>query len=449
MLTRAASSNSGPDAPFRSFAEFAALCACESSGYTPHHFGKNLNVKDDGKLYIKDVLVEDAEYKSMSTRKSALRACMSKAVFHVEKYTSSCDTYSPGDITRRIWKLFTTYRDEWMSIRRGNNKFDYTRKLEKDKIDKNRGMMKRIQKEQTERNRVGDSIFNSRMRNQGAIKMSTEKVVTESELKKFKEWYTANKLVYESGMINCISPHFIDRLPNGLNKKSTLLVASSKRNVLDTLNIVQNMSSATKFHCSAKVQWDAYTDKFPSAYCFTSQGKCPILHHDRVQSGYTFPVVIEIKPDGYIVTDTVMELYKVFEKKWERFNCYNPKKMKSLNICYDVSSCLQQITLTSQNQIITIDISSACATHTFSVSELCLAMDYDPLHFKIADAVDNRIKALQQSKKDKISKVRDLSVPGNISVTPTKEEMRKYINNTYSNGLISIENYFKALSELD
>ena len=426
--------------------DFSTLCASEHPTRSPNHFGSNLNVKADGKLYIKDVLIEDSDCNIQTTRRGGFAACLSKAIYNVQKEFSP-ETYQSGEITKQVWKLFTKYRDEWLTIRRAGGVVAYQRKLERERLDKERGQLKRFQKEELERQRIGDEAFNKRMREQGATKLNTQKPATVAELKQFKEWYAKNEGVYTKGLVNNVKRVFLGKNPLLTfysSKRKTLLISQDISAVLTALQAVQEDNTISKFYCSVKLEWESFSTNFPVAHCFTNEGACPILHSERLASGVTFDGILQIK-GNYIVTDKIMGLYKCFEKEWERFESYNPKKSNSLNVCYQIQKCLSQVTLTSDDQEITIQVAPLCSKPNFTLADFRVALGYKESLQKVMNSVDSRISQLE--------KQRELSIKEKIenkanSPTQDVDTIIDVLNKNYFRGLMDFATYTKAMLEI-
>jgi hypothetical protein len=420
--------------------EFTRLCVKEHVGRKPQHFGDNLNIKQDGQFYIKDVpILPNEDYKDQTSRKKALAACISKAIYETNAEFSP-DKYSKGSITKKVWKKFTTYRDEWLVIHRAGGSAAHERKLGQDKIDAERGRQKRISKEQEQRDKMGDEAFNRRMKTEGAIKLSSEKRVTEAELRQFNAWFLATGKTYTFGMTEGTVPHFSSTLLPGANTHKINLYSNNKADVLAALRTVQ---VDCEFGCRLTLVWEDFSDNFPSTHCLDDDRMLPILRHDRLSSGVTLHIVGIVEHGIYAASTVCTNLYRIFPKEWARFEYLNPKKLAKLRVCYKVDKCLSKVVLYNEAVEITIHISPLAPKHDFSLTALQEAMysprtlHVDPEIVKVQSAIDARLGRMAIEKKNSSKGV------------PTKDEMRRTINKLYGDGMMTLVNYTKGLEELE
>lgn len=287
-----------------------------------------------------------------------------------------------GLVTRNVWARFKDSYSVWR---------DFHRALAHDKNLKMEEFLKRgreeahLKRQEKEKRQMlvmgggdielGRKKFVERMhvqkKNKEAKYAASEDSIPLALEKEFSKWLESKDGKNTMGpMVDYSSRQFQknDRclLCFHKNKKpvtDTHLWVSDRKQLVDCLRQLADHKDSKNLFVNVRFEWDEkipYAN--PSAHNHIYDGIISLTNHGRIGQGHTMNITgFTQKGDkAYVTSSEVVNAFRLFPKKYQRFSARNPKIKYPLHVLYNCENSISWISVTRHEQPV-------CKTHHMSI----------------------------------------------------------------------------------
>lgn len=325
-----------------------------------------------------------------------------------------------GVMTSIVWAKYRELHRDWM-LGHDNYLLNNARNAKaRYKADRERGHLKRQEKEKAEMLRMGNGDiekgkqkFVERMVKEKSVKLNTVHDVSLALEQKFAEWLKTDAAAkYSKPLTDCYTKQFaIYEYSFGVTKYQNInLKVNSQHGVVSALTTLAKSARSNQLFITGTFGWDEKSVfSNPATHVYTTNGILALGSSGRVLQNEKVNIRGLINNDGkyYIVSNKFTSAYQLFPKEFEKFESRNPKVSSRLSVCYNIDNALASLQVfrfeNGVKYVMNVNIISTAPD--IAVNVLSIFDDYkDPvvavLQAQSAKEIARKIKELEEKKRD-------------------------------------------------